>query len=185
MCIRDSYTVTLTVTNQFGCVETTSYTVTIHPSPLPVKLIYFDAEDERNGNVLLKWATETEIDNDYFEIQVSEDGSEFRPITTIEGKGTTNEIVTYSFRDENPYFGFNYYRLKQVDYNGDFEYSDIASVNMTDGFDVFSVYPNPATTNLNIKVNMPSENGKGFIEIINMYGPVSYTHLTLPTICSV
>ncbi len=166
------YTVTLTVTNQYGCVETSTFTITIHPSPLPVKLIYFEATDQKDGNVLLKWATESEIDNDYFEVEVSEDGSNFRPITTLEGKGTTNELVTYSYQDENPYFGFNYYRLKQVDFNGDFEYSDIASVRVTEGFDVFSVYPNPVTTNLNVKINMPTESGNGFIEIINMYGQI-------------
>lgn len=167
-----TYTVTLTVTNANGCVSTTTQSVTIHPSPLPVKLIYFDATDTKNGSVLLKWATESEIDNDYFEIETSEDGITFRAIATIDGMGESNELVTYSYQDDNPFFGHNYYRLKQMDFNGDFEYSDIAAVRVTEGFDVFSVYPNPAGKNINVKINTPHEEGNGFIEITNMYGQI-------------
>lgn len=88
--------------------------------PLPVKLIYFNNSLE--NKVILKWATATEINNDYFSVERSEDGEFFYEIDKIAGNGNSNEVIEYSFEDKFVLAPVEYYRLKQVDYNGDYEY---------------------------------------------------------------
>ena len=96
---------------------------------LPVELTYFRA-NKKEDKVELNWETRTEIDNDYFDIERSTDGSNFDKIGQVQGNGTTNEVHTYQFTDELPKSGVNYYRLKQVDFNREYEYSEIASISI-------------------------------------------------------
>lgn len=84
---------------------------------LPVSLIYFGGE-VLDGASYLRWTTSLERNNDYFTIEHSVDVKEFIEIGRIEGAGSTNEITNYNFIDYNPVKGFNYYRLKQTDYDG-------------------------------------------------------------------
>lgn len=86
---------------------------------LPVDLIFFEAHEIKNG-ILLKWATASEINNSHFEIQRSVDGQTFEGIGLVNGYGTTNEYHQYEFLDRVPK-SVNYYRLRQVDYDGKFE----------------------------------------------------------------
>jgi len=115
-------------------------------NPLPVDLISFTAKKTEDG-VRLDWETASEKNNDYFEVQRSPDGMEFTVIGEVTGAGTTNEHQFYSLIDAVPYSGINYYRLKQVDFDGAFEYSKVISVDVGDAvsnkFD-FVMYPNPA-----------------------------------------
>lgn len=99
---------------------------------LPVKMTAFELS-RLNDNVELKWTTESEENNDYFEIQHSEDGKEFFRIGNINGNGASSTIQRYQFIHENPINGLNYYRLKQVDFNEQFEYSDVESIIVFDG----------------------------------------------------
>lgn len=119
-------------------------------NPLPVELIAFNAV-LMNQRVEIDWQTASEINNDFFEIQRSSDNVEYTVLGTVEGNGTTNEVQGYSFTDAFPLNGTSYYRLRQVDFNGDFEYSPTVFVNnVIDGFDVV-VAPNPTTIdNLNL-----------------------------------
>ncbi|MEH0157249.1 hypothetical protein V6R21_24260 [Limibacter armeniacum] len=87
---------------------------------LPVELIFFNARHQ-DGKVELFWATASEEGNDYFEIQRSTDGQSFEVIGAIEGSGNSQTRIDYEFTDEQPPKGTLYYRLKQVDYNGQFE----------------------------------------------------------------
>lgn len=96
-------------------------------SPLPVILTSFEAED-RDGTVELSWATSAEINNSHFEIQKSTDGRAFLTVGTVKGHGTTRlpQIYSYSMpinQNENHYF-----RLKQVDFDGKFEYSKVVAI---------------------------------------------------------
>jgi len=114
---------------------------------LPVELLYFTGK-ANTDNIELSWATETETNNDYFEIQRSTDAVNFTTIGKVYGAGNSMSKIEYSFTDENPEYGVNYYRLIQVDYNGDSETFKPVSVEwdggkpLNDDFDI-TVYPNP------------------------------------------
>ncbi|WP_218022461.1 LamG-like jellyroll fold domain-containing protein [Chryseotalea sanaruensis] len=113
-------------------------------NPLPVELTTFTGRNE-NGFNKIKWSTASELNNDYFELQRSANGETFTTMGIIQGKGTTSALSNYLFDDEAPLVGNNYYRLKQVDYNGAFEYSHIILVKNDSEAAVFniSVFPNP------------------------------------------
>ena len=117
-------------------------------NPLPVELLNFDAK--YNGtDVDVFWATATEINNDFFIVERSQDLQSWTEVTRVNGAGTTTETIQYSTVDEQPFTGVNYYRLKQVDYDGQFEYSNVATVIVPESEDAsVLVYPNPATTEI-------------------------------------
>ncbi|MBK5284648.1 MAG: T9SS type A sorting domain-containing protein, partial [Bacteroidia bacterium] len=96
-------------------------------NPLPVELISFTGSNQGNRNVL-EWATASEINNHYFAIERSHEGSQFAEIGIVKGNGNSTQIISYSFSDDQPVNGINYYRLKQVDYDGDYKYSQIIAV---------------------------------------------------------
>ncbi|MEM1328819.1 MAG: T9SS type A sorting domain-containing protein [Bacteroidota bacterium] len=99
---------------------------------LPIELTYFNAKLTNDNQVELNWRTETEIDNDYIQIERARDGKSFEPIGKVQGAGTTLEAQVYTFIDEQPLKGANYYRLKQVDFNGTFEYHKVVVVSVND-----------------------------------------------------
>lgn len=118
-------------------------------STLPVELLSFDAQRHSIDLVNLNWATASEINNEGFAIQRSTNGVGFEEIAFVNGNGTTSEEHFYNYTDTAPELGINYYRLKQVDYDGGYEYSDIISVQV-DGGSAYSIYPNPTTGVLHI-----------------------------------
>ncbi len=143
-------------------------------NPLPVELVSFTAE-ENNGRVSLDWQTASELNNDFFEIQRSEDGDNWDVIGLVEGNGTINELVNYAFTDEKPLFGTSYYRLKQVDFDGQFEYSPIESVNIIlDSEQIqVSVFPNPTNDeNINIRLLSTNRRNKVKIRMVDLAGKV-------------
>ena len=95
--------------------------------PLPVELTSFTATNNQK-EVTLDWTTASELNNSHFDIEHSIDGANFRAIDEVIGNGTTQEKQAYSYTHTTPANGTNYYRLKQVDYDGAFEYSDIRVV---------------------------------------------------------
>jgi hypothetical protein len=95
--------------------------------PLPVELLFFNAI-ANDKTVNLNWETASEINNDYFIVERSANGREYEAIGHVNGNGNSSEINKYVFSDDQPYLGLSYYRLKQVDYDGAFEYSNIESV---------------------------------------------------------
>ena len=111
---------------------------------LPVELLTFDIEVERNG-FLLSWSTANEINNAGFEVERSEDGRDFEPIAWVDGYGDSNQERNYLFKDENVRKGqVYYYRLKQVDYNGHFEYFNVLNAALpSDNTTVGEFFPNP------------------------------------------
>jgi hypothetical protein len=114
-------------------------------NPLPVELLMFSAAKSDDG-VNLNWSTASEKNNDYFEVQRSSDGYTFSTISKINGAGNSNTYLHYHTMDRKPISGLNYYRLKQVDYDGSFQYSAVRSVNIDlKSIFPFIVYPNPAT----------------------------------------
>jgi hypothetical protein len=144
----------------------------IYDKSLPVQLITFEAKLMNTNQVLLKWTTASEVDNRHFIVERSIDGNDFRPIGLVEGNGTTNLINDYSLDDLDPFYGANYYRLKQVDFNGDFEYSSVETV-IVSGNDLpaVTVYPNPAIKTTTLRVVTPFETDAQ-IQIVDQTGKV-------------
>ena len=96
--------------------------------PIPVELVYFKAE-ANNDNVLLSWATASELNNDYFEIQKSLDGRDFLPLQIVNGQGTTTQLTEYRAQDRPSKSAKSiFYRLKQVDYDGKVEFYNVVKL---------------------------------------------------------
>lgn len=113
-------------------------------NPLPVELVSFSANlDEKNNQVNLNWSTANEINNSHFELQRSLDGNRFDYLQVIPGNGNSSIFHSYDYVDKNPIPGINYYRLKQVDFDGTQSYSDIVSVKVSSESIITSVIPNP------------------------------------------
>jgi hypothetical protein len=140
--------------------------------PLPVTLISFTAKALENA-IELKWVTETEINNDYFEIEQSKDGRVFSPVGKVTGAGNSKTVQNYSFVDKQPYQGISYYRLKQVDFDKHFEYSSTLSVEYngtTDNFNVL-IYPNPTVgSTFNVRFNTSWEGSDVTMDIKDITG---------------
>ena len=128
---------------------------TTRQNPLPVSLIEFDAT--LNGDkVDLKWSTASEINNDYFTLEKSIDGKKWTNFHAEEGAGNSNTLINYAAIDEEPYNNVSYYRLKQTNFDGHSQYSQIVSINNLNG-SLISVYPNPVKDILKIR-NLNSTN---------------------------
>lgn len=112
---------------------------------LPVSLLSFTATKQQQS-VLLNWQTANEINNNYFSVERSNAINRvFTEINKVYSKGNASQKQSYNTTDLKPLQGWNYYRLKQVDKDGKFSYSSIASVYFDDGL-VIAVYPNPANS---------------------------------------
>lgn len=117
-------------------------------SPLPIQLLNFEAK-VCEQDVCLNWSTANEINNERFVIQRSSDANDWMDIKSIKGSRNSQRTLNYESLDTEPLKGLSYYRLKQVDMNGDFSYSIIRSVEFKN-LEGISIYPNPTSSILNI-----------------------------------
>ncbi len=135
-------TVANEVTVQIGQDPTTSsedmypvWTLVDNSDPLPIELTRFVGECA-NGKIDLSWTTWTETNNDFFTVERSNNGTDWEIVDVIEGAGNSNEPISYEVVDELPYGGTSYYRLKNTDFAGKTEYSEVLAVTCgTDGND--------------------------------------------------
>ncbi|HFA50320.1 MAG TPA: T9SS type A sorting domain-containing protein [Bacteroidetes bacterium] len=141
-----------------------SYTVL---AALPVELISFEVYKRAEGTALT-WRTASEQNNSHFNIEKSSNARTWQTIGTIQGHGTTQQEQQYSFIDKNPINGINYYRLKQVDFDGRSEYSKTVSVDFSND-DGVSIYPNPVRDRLYI-LSKNKEEGPVGVNIYNVQG---------------
>ena len=141
-------------------------------SPLPIELTYFVAR-QTSGGVKFEWQTASEKDNDYFTIEYSTDALNFSELATVSGAGTSTEIINYEYNYSTNATGVMYYRLRQTDYDGQTECSDIVALTIAgqqaanvSNIDI-KLYPNPATDYVQI-------NGDGIVsvEFVNASGRV-------------
>jgi photosystem II stability/assembly factor-like uncharacterized protein len=126
---------------------------------VPVELISFTAS-VNDKDILLNWETATEINNKGFEIERKSSGSEYKFINFIPGNGTTTDPKIYQYVDKNVSAGIYTYRLKQVDFDGSFAYSNETKVNMNtvpDKFTLHQSYPNPFNPVTRIKFEIPTK----------------------------
>jgi len=161
---------------------------TINGSGLPVELLYFNNSVASN-QVVLNWATSSETNNDFFTIERSTDGVSFEIIATISGAGNSNSILTYHFADENPINGTSYYRLKQTDFDGKFEYVGTVACKFNSENSTTFTLVNSIVTD-NISINLSGESGIYTVAIYSYSGQKvfesdysldnSYTNLSIP-----
>ncbi len=129
---------------------------TLCDGALPVELTSFTASVNIN-QVMLKWSTETEVDNYGFDVERSDSEEEWKKIGFVEGHGNSNSPKSYSFTDKNPIGGSKFqYRLKQIDTDGQFEYSDEIEVELVPTeFTLYQNYPNPFNSSTVIRYSLP------------------------------
>lgn len=124
---------------------------------LPIELLSFTAIKTKEGN-FIEWSTATETNNDYFTIERSSDRFSFEELKKIDGATTSNQILHYSLKDQKPFNGTTYYRLRQTDTDGRYTYSQIIAVENSDGyFEVNNIYPQPAEETFTIALTSPDE----------------------------
>lgn len=147
------------------------------PFSLPIELISFTGKAGKDGNHL-EWTTASEINNDYFTLETSPDGINFNAIATIPGAGNSNQILNYSFFDnENLAIESGdviYYRLKQTDFDGKYSYSKVIALNRLNGtkLTVKSLFVD-ADNNLSLTLSNP-ENMPAKLEITDAIGRLVY-----------
>ncbi len=133
--------------------------------PVPVEMMSFNAAAD-NKNVILNWVTATETNNKGFEIERSQgtDVRNWKKIGYLAGSGTVTEPKTYSFTDMNVASGIYSYRLKQIDYDGSFNYSAEVQieVNAPGQFSLSQNYPNPFNPTTQINYSIPKD---GFVSL--------------------
>lgn len=98
------------------------------PQSFPVEFLTFEAEPFGDTRVRCRWQTASERDNEVFVVERSLDGMIFEPIGEVPGAGTSHSLQEYVFLDEQPLFGTTFYRIRQVDFDGAFSYSELRSV---------------------------------------------------------
>jgi hypothetical protein len=153
--------------------NTTFRGVTMAPgtSVLPVKLTAFNA-NEKNGSIRLNWSTASETNSSHFDILRSSTANDFVKINAVTANGTTNNVSNYSFVDETPLPGTNYYKLQQVDFNGDSEAFGPVSASIP----VQKTNFNIAKDGANISVNIYAAKAtKGKIEVADVNGKINHT----------
>jgi hypothetical protein len=165
-------TVTWTGLNNFS-----DFTGNGNGNPLPISLIDFNAQLLLD-QVELTWSTLTETNNDFFTIERSKNGIDFKELAHLPGAGNSNQLLNYKLIDEQPFEGVSYYKLKQTDFDGKFSYSEIRTVNMNASTTQanMSVYPNPS----NLKgafVALPDKHQEEqiIIQLVDIFGKVVYS----------
>lgn len=122
-------------------------------NPLPVNLLHFQASVDQH-RVLLDWATSSENNSDYFGIEVSTDAVNFTEISRVSAAGNSNVVLNYKAFDNTPAADISYYRLKQVDFDGKFMYSNVEVVNIPSLWKNDMVLsPNPVSSFLNVQLD--------------------------------
>jgi fibronectin-binding autotransporter adhesin len=133
---------------------------------LPVDLLYFTARLNENQMVDLNWRTASEINNDFFTVERSQNGLDFDLVTEVKSKGNTNRENSYEALDSNPLYGVSYYRLRQTDFNGKFKYSQKISVYNEKLTSEINIFPNPTEGIIHIQ----SSHKGAEIKVFSSYG---------------
>lgn len=161
--VASTVTLGIRTTDKNGKITDHLFALTINNPgpPLPVAFISFDGK-LAEGKVELWWATAWEVNNDYYTIERSADGIVFQAVGTKKGAGNSSEVLNYSFIDASPLKGISYYRIKQTDFNGEYDYSKTIVIRQFTSVLVpesYKLYPNPVINDVvninitNLKIN--------------------------------
>jgi hypothetical protein len=156
--------------------------------PLPIELLSFNAAAEKAG-VKVTWITASELNNDFFTVQRSQDVEQWQDVVQVKGAINSNERIDYETIDGLPFSGVSYYRLKQTDLDGEYSYSSVRRVEVSEEFQL-KVYPNPSTGKFTISTGFALQREN--IKLYNSIGqemPVEFDytngstsiHSNLPT----
>jgi hypothetical protein len=142
----------------------------INTNPLPIQLLNFKVNLNKELMVDISWSTKSEINNDYFNIERSIDGDTWVNLIEVNGAGNSSEQLDYEVLDSKPFSGISYYRLKQTDFNGNVSYSQTQTIIIESiSGESIVVYPNPVKNKLTIEGNNLSKNN---INILNTLGQI-------------
>lgn len=163
------------MTSNEACVAektVTSNEVTMINSPLPVNLFSFSGRRTNGGNQL-NWVTASEANSAKFVVERSSDGQSYTSITEVAAAGNSNSSRSYGYLDGRPQTGDNYYRLKMVDKDGSFKYSNVVRIGANSSVMITSVQPNPTTAGTRaLLVITDGERGAANIIVSNVAGQV-------------
>lgn len=151
------------------CTKSTLYMLVTTLDYLPVKLARFEAAAERE-TARLYWETTEEVNASHFEVQRSLDGRHWHRLGEVKARGNSTTLQEYTFSDHSPAEGVNYYRLRMIDTDGTFEYSDLRSLNFTLPDTEITLAPNPVSDVL--KVNLRDNTGVRKIRLYSLEGQV-------------
>lgn len=136
---------------------------------------------------VLKWTTATETNTKKFEVEKSIDGILFKKIADLPGAGNSGSVINYSYTDEHPSATPAFYRLKQVDSDGKFEYSKVVRAACNNDIGI-RIFPNPVSNQLEVEMNKPVSKGKLIIvditgqqKMIRAFGPLQRGKVTINT----
>ncbi|HEX5000896.1 MAG TPA: T9SS type A sorting domain-containing protein [Bacteroidia bacterium] len=152
---------------------TASGPITWSIGPLPVGWLGMDVVNKPDHSALVKWATASEVNNNFFTIERSRDGIIFESIGQVSGHGTTSQFSQYAFTDHNPITGSSYYRIRQTDYDGRTSLSEITFFTLDpDLLSRILVYPNPSAGPVYVKNNGSQKVNQWNIRVCNTLGKV-------------
>ncbi|MGB1217697.1 MAG: T9SS type A sorting domain-containing protein, partial [Saprospiraceae bacterium] len=165
---------TFTLVDANGCqAPNQSFTFDVLDCALPVELISFTG-NKKGADVILNWNTTSEINNDYFVVEHSLNGDSFEKIGQVNGSGNTTYEVNYDFTHKNPRVGYNYYRLRQVDYDGSFEYSNVVRVRFDSKENSIYVRPTVASNEVTLVLTQKFET-QATLQVMDVAGRILMT----------
>jgi hypothetical protein len=138
---------------------------------LRIELLSFNAIPINNEWIYLKWVSSTEINNDYYTLERSKNGKDYEIIETFKGAGNSSTPKNYSYYDKKPYFGASFYRLKQTDFDGKYEYVGFIMVRLfPKGIDLKRIYPNPVSNIIKYDIKNDFDSLKLKVEVMDLLG---------------
>jgi len=143
--------------------------------PLPVDFINVNAT-QKGGAVAINWSTASESNNNYFDIEKSIDGSSFTTINSVKGAGNSSTVKNYGSYDAKPVAGFNYYRIRQVDFDGKFKFSEVVKVKISFEKTGVSVLANPFVNNITVDFASPA-NQRLNVRLMDISGKMIATEM--------
>ncbi|MFL5763288.1 MAG: T9SS type A sorting domain-containing protein [Bacteroidia bacterium] len=147
----------------------------VGPVVLPIELLDFVAKPNLNS-VSVQWSTASELNNDFYTVERSTNGVDFQPVGTVDGSGTTNWVMNYSFEDISPVEGISYYRLRQTDFDNHTATFNVAAVEYHAAPDFsLTLFPNPSDgDNVSLVINA-AEQEHIAVTIFDLLGKVIYS----------
>ena len=171
-------------------VNSAAYSITLQPGEyyvytnksvvLPVNLLSFTANKTDKHTVIVNWSTSSEINNHHYEVERSGDGSSFATLGSVAASAALTQVKQYQYIDLKPLNGVNYYRLKQVDKDGQFHYSAVVKINFTTQNVLWQLYPNPAGSSTAIYAQATMN--KIQVVLTDISGKILYRNNTVGTV---
>ncbi|MFT7149032.1 MAG: hypothetical protein ACI82Q_000888 [Nonlabens sp.] len=164
-----------TVTFDVDFTDGQFYTLgSIENGALPVTLISFEVNNYKEDQVKLEWVTTSEVNNAFYTIERSINGVSFEAVAVIDGAGTSNDLLYYTYIDTSPMKGTSFYRLKQTNFSGEFDFTEIRSVKIENQFNAsYKAYPNPINKGDKLSISYTVERDQTlYLTILNPRGEV-------------